>query len=98
MYKWFLFFFLVCPLSDGAQKNDALVLTHITVIDCTGAPPKPDSTVIITGSQITAVGPQASISIPAPAALARLSMALRRAWRIGSPCAPPIRRGKQCIN
>jgi len=67
MYKWFLFFFLVCPLSDGAQKNDALVLTHITVIDCTGAPPKPDSTVIITGSQITAVGPQASISIPAPA-------------------------------
>jgi len=67
MYKWFLFFFLVCSPLAGAQKNDVLVLTHITVIDCTGAPPKPNSTVIITASQITAVGPQDSVSMPAGA-------------------------------
>jgi len=61
------FFCLSCSLSASAQKNDALVLTHITVIDCTGAAPKPDSTVVISGSQITAVGPTDSVSIPAAA-------------------------------
>ena len=69
MYRRFLFFFLVCSLSAGAQTNAALVLTHVTVIDCTGAPPKPNSTVIITGAQITAVGPQDSASIPKGARL-----------------------------
>ena len=65
--RWFVFFSLVCSLSASAQKNDELVLTHITVIDCTGAAPRPNSAVVITGSQITAVGPQDSVSIPASA-------------------------------
>ena len=67
MRKWFLFLCLSCSLSPGAQKNEALVLTHITVIDCTGAAPKPDSAVVISGSQITVVGPSDSVSIPAGA-------------------------------
>jgi predicted amidohydrolase YtcJ len=67
MYKSFVFLCLSCSLSASAQKNDALVLTHTTVIDCTGAAPKPNSTVVISGSQITAVGPTDSVSIPAGA-------------------------------
>src|SRR5215469_1528590 len=67
MYRWFLFLLLGWSLSASAQKNDALALTHITVIDCTGAAPKPNSTVIITGTRLTAVGPNASASIPAAA-------------------------------
>ena len=67
MYKSFVFFCLSCSLPASAQKNDALVLTHTTVIDCTGAAPKPNSTVVISGSQITAVGPTDSVSIPAGA-------------------------------
>jgi imidazolonepropionase-like amidohydrolase len=65
MHKSFLFFFLSCSLSASAQKNDALVLTHITIIDCTGAPAQPESTVVIAQGHITAVGPSDGIKIPA---------------------------------
>jgi imidazolonepropionase-like amidohydrolase len=67
MYKWLILFSLGCSISASAQKNRALVLTHITVIDCTGAAPKPNSTVIVLGSQIKAVGSQGAVSIPANA-------------------------------
>jgi hypothetical protein len=36
----------------------------VTVIDVTGAPPQPDSTVVISDSRITAVGPSSSLHIP----------------------------------
>ncbi len=36
----------------------------MTVIDVTGAPPQPDSTVVISDSRITAVGPSSSLHIP----------------------------------
>ena len=65
MPKWFLFSFLLCSLSAGAQKGNGLAITHVTVIDCTGAVAKPNSTVVITSGHITAVGPSDGISIPA---------------------------------
>jgi hypothetical protein len=40
------------------------VFTHVTVIDATGAPPKPDMTVVITGDSITAIGKTGKLSIP----------------------------------
>jgi hypothetical protein len=36
----------------------------VTVIDVTGAPPQPDSTVVISDSRITAVAPSSSLHIP----------------------------------
>jgi len=36
--------------------SKALVLTHVTVIDATGAPAQPDMTVVISGDRITALG------------------------------------------
>ena len=67
MRKWFLLSCLLCLLSASAQQNNALAITHATVIDCTGAPPMPNSTVVIAGGHITSVGPSDRVSIPAGA-------------------------------
>ena len=47
----------------NSQPN-ALVFTHVTVIDATGAPAKTDMTVVITGNRITEVGPSTKVSAP----------------------------------
>ncbi|HEV3307795.1 MAG TPA: amidohydrolase family protein [Candidatus Sulfotelmatobacter sp.] len=67
MRKWFLLSCLLCLLPASAQQNNALAITHATVIDCTGAPPMPNSTVVIAGGHITSVGPSDRVSIPAGA-------------------------------
>jgi len=46
-----------------------LAITHVTIIDCTGAAAKPNSTVVIASGHITAVGPSDGVSIPAGARL-----------------------------
>ena len=49
----------VCLLSGQSATSPQpkpLVLAHVTVIDATGAPAKPDMTVVITGNRITAIG------------------------------------------
>lgn len=71
---------LLAPLSVNAQARatqgqrnwvsvDAPVvaLTHVQVVDGTGAAPAADQTIIITGDKITAVGPSASIQVPSGA-------------------------------
>jgi imidazolonepropionase-like amidohydrolase len=65
MHKWLLPAFLLGSLSASAQKDSALAITHITVIDCAGAAAKPNSTVVITGDRISAVGPSNTVKIPA---------------------------------
>lgn len=44
-----------------------VALTHVTLIDGTGAPPKADQTIVIDGARIAAVGPSASTRVPAGA-------------------------------
>src|SRR5262249_26235910 len=44
-------------------KSSALAITHVTVIDMTGAPATPDQTVLIDKEKIIAVGPFSSVSI-----------------------------------
>ncbi|MGA2095201.1 MAG: amidohydrolase family protein, partial [Candidatus Acidiferrum sp.] len=46
----------------SAPHTPTLAIIHATVIDATGAPPRQDSTVLIEGQKITAIGPSASIS------------------------------------
>jgi len=60
----FLIPFLLCSLAAAQNKNNALAIIHVTVIDCTGAAEKPNSTVLITGDHIAAVGPSESVRIP----------------------------------
>lgn len=79
---------LAAPLAAGAQKRPAITdalrpyvsvdvpvvaLTHVTLIDGTGAAPKPDQTVVIDGTRIAAVGPAASTRIPSGARTIDLS-------------------------
>jgi imidazolonepropionase-like amidohydrolase len=55
-------FLLAGGKADPQQK--ALVLTHLTIIDVTGGPPKPDMTVVITGDRITGLGEAGKVSVP----------------------------------
>jgi hypothetical protein len=50
----------------AAQENGAglLAVMHVTVIDGTGAPERPDQTVLISGNRIAAVGAFATVAIP----------------------------------
>jgi len=66
-----LLFLLVwlLPVGLSAQQGDnnqqkALVFTHVTVIDATGAPAKPDMTVVIKGDRIAALGKTANLDVP----------------------------------
>jgi len=65
MRKWFPLFCLLFPLATSAQKDKELAITHVTVIDCTGAAPSPNSTVIIGNGHISGVGPSDRVTIPA---------------------------------
>lgn len=79
---------LTAPLAASAQPRPAITdalrpyvsvdapvvaLTHVTLIDGTGAAPKPDQTVVIDGARIAAVGPAASTRVPAGARTIDLS-------------------------
>jgi len=55
---------VLLALSCSPEKSDYLAITHVTVIDATGAPAQPDSTVLLRGDTIEAVGPSASVQIP----------------------------------
>jgi len=59
---------LVClwPQAASAEEGapDVVALTHVALIDGTGTPPQPDTTIVIRGSRIEAVGPSASAVIP----------------------------------
>lgn len=51
---------LLAQLPPGAHSRP-LVFTHVTVIDATGAPARPDMTVIIDGGRITEINRQAAL-------------------------------------
>ena len=56
--------FLLLTAACHQPHPATLVITHATVIDATGAPPQRNSTVLIDGTQISAVGPDSSLEIP----------------------------------
>jgi hypothetical protein len=50
-----------------------VALTHVRLIDGTGAPARDDQTVVLTGTRITSVGPSATTAIPAGARVVDLA-------------------------
>ena len=52
--RWWILAHLI-PLPLSAQTNSPLAITHITVIDCTGAAPKPNATVLVANGRIVSV-------------------------------------------
>ena len=64
-----LLLIVLLPALLAAQVNRAipsssLVFNHVTVIDMTGARPKPDMAVVIQGNRITAIGKSARTRFP----------------------------------
>ena len=47
--------------------------THVTVIDATGAPARPDQTVLVDGAVITTIGPSAQVPVPEGAVVVDLT-------------------------
>jgi imidazolonepropionase-like amidohydrolase len=65
-------FFAACLMLAGALNavNAAaatLAITHVTVIDATGAPPQPDMTVIVKDGRIVELGKSSAVKDPAAA-------------------------------
>jgi len=50
--------------AQSQSQPKSLVFTHVTVIDATGASPKPEMTVMMTGHRITVIGKTAGVRIP----------------------------------
>src|SRR4029453_6065442 len=50
--------------AQARTAHQSLVLTHVTVIDMTGVPPKSDQTVIITSDRIVALGKSSEVVVP----------------------------------
>jgi imidazolonepropionase-like amidohydrolase len=63
--RWWILAYLISPLSLAAQSDNRLAITHITVIDCTGAAPKPNSTVLVANGRIVSVTASDSTRIAA---------------------------------
>ncbi|MBV9182537.1 MAG: amidohydrolase family protein [Acidobacteria bacterium] len=57
-----LAFFAVARPALANEK--ALVFTHVTIIDATGAPARPDSTVVVSGGRIAELGDTGKIGAP----------------------------------
>jgi imidazolonepropionase-like amidohydrolase len=58
---------LAVPVLSSPQPQPTprpLVLTHVTVLDMTGAPARPDMAVVITGDRITELGRSRSVRMP----------------------------------
>ena len=66
-------FALIClaVLAGAGQaprtSNPTLAITHVTIIDATGAPPVPDKTVVVAGDRIATIAKSAAVAVPAAA-------------------------------
>src|SRR4029077_17711957 len=54
--------FLTCSCSSHPPPS--LAITHVTLIDATGAAPQTDMTIFLADEQIAAIGPSKSVFIP----------------------------------
>src|SRR6266498_6096990 len=55
---------LVSAQPKQHPQSIPLVFTHVTVIDATGAPAKPDMTLVVVGDRITELGPTKKVRVP----------------------------------
>jgi N-acetylglucosamine-6-phosphate deacetylase len=55
---------LLLTCSCSSHPPPSLVITHVTLIDATGAAPQRDMTIVLADEQIAAIGPSNSVFIP----------------------------------
>lgn len=51
--------------AQQSTQSKPLVFIHVTAIDATGAPARPDMAVVIKGNRITELGPTRRVRVPA---------------------------------
>jgi imidazolonepropionase-like amidohydrolase len=57
-------FFLTAFFAGVAASADTLAITHVNVVDTTGAPTQPDMTVIVRAGRIAELGRSAAVAVP----------------------------------
>lgn len=65
-----IFLWMLAILSGGLNRcagQSVLAITNVTLIDATGAPAKPNATVLISAGRITDIGDAAVIQVPSGA-------------------------------
>lgn len=55
---------VLAELPSGADSRAGLAIIHVTVIDSTGGPSKPEQTVLISNRRIQQLGPSAQVAVP----------------------------------
>ncbi len=55
---------LLLSAAPGPSTSTPVAITHVTVVDTTGGPARPDMTVVVEGNRITQVAPAAGARIP----------------------------------
>src|SRR5262245_39052053 len=55
---------LLLSQPEQEHKRILLVFTHVTIIDATGSPARPDMTVVITDDRITTLGQTGTVTTP----------------------------------
>src|SRR2546428_1712557 len=55
---------LIIAQTRPVVPSRPLAFVHVTIIDATGAPPKPDMTVVISGGRITAIETSTTFKVP----------------------------------
>jgi len=55
---------LYCVAACSEPHPATIAIIHATIIDATGAPPKPNSTILVDHEKISAIGPDSSLEIP----------------------------------
>ncbi len=55
---------LIIAQTRPVVPSRPLAFVHVTIIDATGAPPKPDMTVVISGGRITAIETSTKLEVP----------------------------------
>jgi len=55
---------LILTCSCSSHPPPSLAITHVTLIDATGAAPQTDMTIFLAGEQIAAIGPSNAVFIP----------------------------------
>jgi imidazolonepropionase-like amidohydrolase len=82
--------FALSTPGSGSAQNEDLVITGVTLIDGTGAPPRPGTTIIINDGRIIAVAPDSEAEAsPGASSMDATGKSLRRAKR-GVKCNPSL--------
>ena len=87
-FVWLLLLLLPVHLSSQTLETTPLAIKNVSVIDMTGAPAKPNMTVVIDGGRITQIGRSSRVRIPKNAKVVdgKAKFLIPSLWDMHVPC------------